>query len=74
VEGKEIKLFSSKVIDREGLDLSPGKLAGYSEEGLLVETGKGLVLIRELQAPGKRRLAAADFLRGFSISDGTVLG
>ena len=74
VRGKEIKLFSSKVVDREGLDLSPGRVAGHSGEGLLVETGKNLVLIREFQAPGKKRLAAADFLRGFPINDGAMLG
>lgn len=74
VGGKEIKLFSSKVVEREGLDLSPGRVAGHSGEGLLVETGSGLILIREFQAPGKKRLAAADFLRGFPINDGTTLG
>jgi len=71
---KKIKLFSSRVVDRERLDLSPGRVAGYSGEGLLVETGKGLILIRDLQAPGKKRLGAADFLRGFPINDGTTLG
>ena len=74
VGGKDIKLFSSKVVDGAGLDLSPGRIAEYSGEGLLVETGKDLILIREFQAPGKKRLAAADFLRGFPINDGTMLG
>jgi methionyl-tRNA formyltransferase len=74
VGGTDIKLFSSKVVDGEGLHLSPGRIAEHSGEGLLVETGKDLILIREFQAPGKKRLAAADFLRGFPINDGTVLG
>ena len=74
VGGKKIKLFSSKVVDPDRLDLSPGRVADHSGEGLLVETGKGLILIRELQAPGKKRLAAADFLRGFPINVGTILG
>jgi len=74
VGGKDIKLFSSKVVEGEALDLSPGRIAEHSVEGLLVETGKGLILIREFQAPGKKRLAAADFLRGFPINDGTMLG
>jgi len=72
--GREIKLFSSKVEDRKGLHLFPGRVAGRSVEGLFVETGKGVVLIREMQAPGKRRLAATDFLRGFPLDDGTLLG
>ncbi len=80
--GKEIKLFSAKVEDREGRDPArspaesgiPGRVSGHSDVGLLVETGDGTIRIRELQAPGRRRLPASDFLRGFPIDEGTVLG
>jgi len=75
---KEIKVFSAGVaagpgpeMDRRGI---PGRVAGSTGEGLLVETGEGMVRIRELQAPGRRRLPASDFLRGFPIEEGTVLG
>ncbi|MBW1780284.1 MAG: methionyl-tRNA formyltransferase [Deltaproteobacteria bacterium] len=76
--GKEIKLFSSGIDDRQGphpqLGGIPGRVAGYSDAGLMVETGEGCVRIRELQAPGRRRLPASDFLRGFPIDEGTILG
>jgi methionyl-tRNA formyltransferase len=72
--GKEIKLFSSRVADEEGPNGIPGMVAGHSEGYLQVETGKGVVLIRELQIPGKKRLSATDFLRGFPLDKGTVLG
>lgn len=72
--GKEIKLFSSHVAEEEVHNGIPGRVAGQSEGCLQVETGKGVVLIRELQLPGKRRLPAGDFLRGFSLDKGTVLG
>lgn len=74
VNGKKIKLFSSKVEEGKTAGLSAGRIAGSSNEGLLVETREGLVLIRELQAPGKKRLPAADFLRGFPLNNGTRLG
>ncbi|HUU81460.1 MAG TPA: hypothetical protein VMW90_08425 [Acidobacteriota bacterium] len=41
---------------------------------LEVETGKGVIKVREFQIPGKKRLAANDFLRGFPLDQGVVLG
>jgi methionyl-tRNA formyltransferase len=72
--GKEIKLFSSRVADEEGHNGIPGRVAGHSQGCLQVETGRGVVLIRELQMPGKKRLCATDFLRGFALDKGSVLG
>jgi methionyl-tRNA formyltransferase len=74
LKGKEIKLFSSRVTDKEARDEVPGRVAGQSENSLLVETGKGVLEIRELQIPGKKRLPAGDFLRGFALERGTMLG
>jgi methionyl-tRNA formyltransferase len=74
LEGKEIKLFSSRVTGKEASDELPGRVAGQSESSLLVETGKGVLEIRELQIPGKKRLPACDFLRGFALERGTMLG
>jgi len=74
LEGKEIKLFSSRVTGKEARDELPGRVAGQSEGVLLVETGKGLIEIMELQIPGKKRLPAGDFLRGFTLERGTMLG
>ena len=73
LRGKDIKIFSSKVADKERIGL-PGRVAGHDEAGLMVETGKGTVKIRELQIPGKRRLSAKDFLRGFPLDIGILLG
>ena len=74
LKGKEIKLFSSRVTEKEVRDETPGRVAGKSGSALLVETGKGVLEIRELQIPGKKRLPAGDFLRGFALERGTLLG
>jgi len=73
-EGQEIKLFASTVIDRNRDEGSPGQVLGLKEECLVIGTGRGTVGIRELQYPGKNRLPAKDFLRGFSLPVGAVLG
>ncbi len=73
LEGKNLKLFKSSVRD----DLGAGK-AGETrslKEGLAVFCGDGkAVLIKEVQYEGKKRMNAADFLRGKPIEKGTVLG
>jgi methionyl-tRNA formyltransferase len=72
--GKNIKLFSSTVIDENHMKGIPGRVVGFSDGALEVETGKGIVGIREFQAAGKRRLPAKEFFRGFSLEKKTVLG
>lgn len=69
-----VKLFSPRVIDVKCIDGVPGRVRGCSDGAVEVETGKGVVQIKQMQVPGKKRLAAKDFLRGFSIKKNTLLG
>ncbi|MBN2033776.1 MAG: methionyl-tRNA formyltransferase [Deltaproteobacteria bacterium] len=73
-EGREIKLFSSTVMDKIPGRSIPGRVRGLAEGCLVVETGRGSVGIREVQAPGKKRLPAALYLRGVVIPEGSILG
>lgn len=48
---------------------APGTVLAARPEGIDVACGDGMVLrILELQAPGSRRMAAADYLRGHPIT------
>jgi methionyl-tRNA formyltransferase len=40
----------------------------------IVKCGDGLLELREVQAPGRRRMGAADFMRGRRIAEGACLG
>jgi methionyl-tRNA formyltransferase len=51
----------------------PGRVLATSRTGIDVATGEGVLRIMELQAPGKRRMPAADFLNARSL-DGALLG
>ena len=63
----EYKLFSPALTELR-TELSPGSVVGSDKKGLLVACGGGEVLrIRELQAPGGKRMAAADYLRGHAL-------
>ena len=54
---------------------APGTILSADARGIEIACGDGeSVVVTELQAPGKKRMSAADFLRGHSIAEGTVLG
>lgn len=74
VRGRQLKVFSSRMVIVRGRSEHPGRIVETSDAGLVVETGDGLVEIGMLQIPGKRRLPAADFLRGMPLVEGTILG
>ena len=44
------------------------------EQGMVVSTGKGCLLITELQLEGKKRMGASEFLRGHKVKIGQKLG
>jgi methionyl-tRNA formyltransferase len=74
LKGKQIKLFSSTVVDGSGLDGVPGRVVRHTKEAIHVDTGQGMLGIREIQYPGKKRLSIPDFLRGFPLPEGTLFG
>jgi len=69
-----LKIFSSTVLDEEFSGGVPGRVLGNSEGVLQIETGMGIVGVKELQYPGKKRLPVREFLSGFNLSKGAVLG
>ena len=73
LRGKTVKIWSAAVSGGEESAFAPGAVLP-SKGKLLVQTGSGILEIRELQLEGKKRMAAADFLRGFSLEEGELLG
>jgi methionyl-tRNA formyltransferase len=57
---RTLKVFSARVVDLEG---KPGEILKGQNE-FIVAAGKGALLLSEVQLEGKRRMSAAEFLRG----------
>lgn len=74
MNGKKIKLFSPVISDYECTSKKPGIVIQGDNNRFLVETGKGLIEIGEIQLPGKKRISTRDFLRGHTIEKNTLLG
>jgi methionyl-tRNA formyltransferase len=60
VDHQNLKVFSASVVDLNG---QPGEVL-RSDEDLVVATGKDALSLAEVQLEGKRRMSAAEFLRG----------
>jgi methionyl-tRNA formyltransferase len=58
--GLNLKIFSASVVDLGG---KPGEIL-RSENELIIAAGKGALSLGEVQLEGKRRMNAAEFLRG----------
>ncbi len=67
LNGHDFKVFSTVLTD-DYSDQPPGTILGANMNGILVVCGDGRILcIAELQPPGKKRMSAADYLRGHSL-------
>jgi methionyl-tRNA formyltransferase len=69
--GESLKLFGAAIADGQG---EAGTVLAVDSTGLVVACGDGAVRIAELQAPGKRRMTAAELARGRALVAGTRLG
>lgn len=52
----------------------PSAIVDVSSKGITVGTGNGLLVLQEIQPPGKKRMSAADFALGRSIRTGDTFG
>jgi len=52
----------------------PGTVLAADAAGVRIACGEGVLRVGELQLPGKKRLAAGDFLRGCALPAGTRFG
>ena len=73
-EGKMLKLFSCFLRDVRRGSSVPGRIKGLTGKGLEIETGKGSVIVGEIQSPGKKRMPVREFLKGRQLSPGSILG
>lgn len=67
---RTLKIWKAKVI-AEGSDMPPGCIVKADREGLLVQTGEGMLLLTEVQLEGKKRMSAEAFLNGCPVEAGT---
>lgn len=70
--GKVMKFWAAQPLN-EKTDAVPGTVLEASDAGMRISCGGRVLLVTEIQVPGKKRTRVADYLRGNRIEKGTVL-
>ncbi len=75
LDGQQLRCFASEVASDGSPDAAhvPGQVLASDARGIEVQAGAGRLRLRTVQAPGRQRMAAADFARGRALV-GKVLG
>lgn len=71
LDGKPYKIWRTRLAGGAART-APGEVEKEAGTGLFVGTGEGRLEILEMQAPGKKRMKASDYLRGHALPSGCV--
>ena len=69
--GQTLKLFAPRLACGRG---KAGTVLEAGEGGLIIACGEDAIAFDELQAPGKKRMRIADYVRGKPLVPGTTFG
>lgn len=72
LDGKTMKIWDATIVEEE-VSEKPGTIMELTKNTMKVATGKGALLINELQLEGKKRMDIAAFLNGYQVTS-KVLG
>ena len=73
-QGKILKIWEAEVRPSDESKGRCGEILEVTRDTVAVQTGDGILFIKELQLEGRKRMDAGAFLRGISVKAGTVLG
>ena len=72
-KGETMKIFKCRIkITNEAHE--SGRIIQITKDELYIGTGKGIIVIQELQFSGGKRLTVKDFLVGNQLEEGVILG
>ena len=75
LEGRQLKIWRASVSGEPDSKKPCGTVLGAEAGGIRVQTGEGILILEEIQLEGRKRMTAADFLRGRRFAAGeTRLG
>lgn len=73
--GKTLKIWEAQVTEENGAQKAePGQVVSVSREGFTVACGQGALQILSLQLEGKKRVLTREFLLGYQVEPGMILG
>ncbi len=64
VDKQRLKIYLAEVLEDSSLPVEAGRILNLSDAGIEVACSPGRILIKEVQAEGKNRMKAGDYLKG----------
>ncbi len=65
-----VKIWKAEALPETSPQAAGKVIASDAQHGVLVACGKGVLRITEMQKPGGKRLATAEFIKGFPLDNG----
>ncbi|WP_343101466.1 methionyl-tRNA formyltransferase [Romboutsia sp. MSSM.1001216sp_RTP31141st1_G3_RTP31141_220114] len=72
-DGKTMKVWKTKVLNEES-QKAPGTILRVDKDGIKVSTLDKVILLEEIQMPGKKRVLVSEYIKGNSIDSSKILG
>lgn len=63
--GKMLKIWDADAEPQKEMEAAPGTILGTTKNAIRVQTGDGVLVLKEVQPEGKKRMAVKDFLLGY---------
>jgi methionyl-tRNA formyltransferase len=74
LNGQLIKIFSAEAENQENAGYENGEVISAGKASFAVAAGKGILIVKEIQTEGKRRMSVRDFLAGAKLKAGDKFG
>ncbi|NLY19189.1 MAG: methionyl-tRNA formyltransferase [Clostridiaceae bacterium] len=75
IKGERMKVWKTRVTDEDKITGNkPGSVLDVTKEGFLVQTGKGTILIMEVQCDNAKKLTAYQYICGHRVNAGDCFG
>ena len=72
MDEKTVKVYSSSYINDDS-DYEPGYVIKANNEGIFVKAKDGIVILKEIQMPGKKKMPVEAYLRGNKFPEKIIL-
>lgn len=69
---KNLKIWKAEIVSEEQ-KAAPGCIVAVTKDTMEIQTGTGILALKEVQLEGKKRMTTDAFLRGYQVEEGTYL-
>lgn len=72
-DGQNMKIYEAEILNEDSKH-SPGYIIDVCNDGVKVACGRGNLLLKVIQIPGRKAMKVSDYIRGHEVKSGIILG